>query len=376
MTPLISTRLAALSPRPDNASIAGSRSAPTEYSLCPSLFGPPLGGPPSFLDSKPSDPMTPDPTQNTRPSMPIHDAATRIFRTEDNTLASDAHIKNKIVANYKQPCVVANQLDISFRRTAPGFPDIVPDHQISDFILFGGFVVDDHQSGAAIFGQHWKSGGRPDHQRRPDRNKQVAMLGKLGGAAHRVFRHRLTERDGGGLHRLVADGAVGCTACCVEALPDPRKIVSMSAANAAGVGRIAVQLDDVFDREARYLMQIVDVLGDDGGNLAGLVERGQRAVTAPRLCCGKGRLHRKAPPPCLVAGILAGDEFIKRNRAVAGPQSAGRAEIGNSAFGRNTCAGEGKDGGGLGDHVAELLHPAAKIRCDHWNYPNVWPRSL
>src|SRR6266481_267657 len=109
MTPLISTRLAALSPRPDNASIAGSRSAPTEYSLCPSLFGPPLGGPPSFLDSKPSDPMTPDPTQNTRPSMPIHDAATRIFRIKDNTPASVVHKKNKFAASYEQPCVPANQ---------------------------------------------------------------------------------------------------------------------------------------------------------------------------------------------------------------------------------------------------------------------------
>src|SRR5882757_712750 len=156
-----------------------------------------------------------------------------------------------------------------------------------------------------------------------------------------------------------------CSSDLVEALPDPRKIVSMSAANAAGVGGVAVQFDDVFGREARYLMQIVDVLGDDGGNFAGLVERGQRAVTASRLCCGKGRLHRKAPPPRLVAGIPAGDEFIKRNRTIASPQSAGRAEIGNSAFGRNTRAGEGKNGGGLGDHVAELFHPAAKIRCDH-----------
>ena len=93
-----------------------------------------------------------------------------------------------------------------------------------------------------------------------------------------------------------------------------------------------MQLDDVFGREARYLMQIVDVLGDDGGNLAGLVERGKRAVTASRLGSGKGRLHRKAPPPCFVARILAGNEFIKWNRAVAGPQSAGRAEIGNSAW--------------------------------------------
>src|ERR1700730_17664023 len=104
MAPLISTRLAAASPRPESASIAGSRSTPAENSLEPSLPGPvkPDGAPPSFLDSKPSDPMTPHPTQNTRPSMPHHDAATRIFRIKDNTPALDAHIKNKFVGGYEQ----------------------------------------------------------------------------------------------------------------------------------------------------------------------------------------------------------------------------------------------------------------------------------
>ena len=94
-----------------------------------------------------------------------------------------------------------------------------------------------------------------------------------------------------------------------------------------------MQLDDVFGGEARDLMQIVDVLGDDGGDFAGLVERGQRAMTASRLRRGEGRLHRKAAPPCLVACIRAGDEFVERDRPVAGPQSARRAEIGNAAFG-------------------------------------------
>src|SRR4051794_17634101 len=98
MTPLISTRLAAASPRPAKASTAASRSAP-ENSFGPSLEGPvPLGAaPPAFLDSNPSDPMTPDPTPhlrpaifrdsagNTRPSMTIHDDATRILRIKDNT---------------------------------------------------------------------------------------------------------------------------------------------------------------------------------------------------------------------------------------------------------------------------------------------------
>ena len=122
-----------------------------------------------------------------------------------------------------------------------------------------------------------------------------------------------------------------------------------------------MKLHDMLCRETRYLMQIVDVLGDDGRNLAGLVERGQRAVTAPGPRRGEGRLHRKTPPPCLVPRIGTGDEFIERDRTVAGPQSAGRTKIGNAAFGRNAGAGKGNDGGGLGDHVAELFHAAAKI---------------
>ena len=109
------------------------------------------------------------------------------------------------------------------------------------------------------------------------------MLGKLGGAAHLVFRHRLPERNGRSLHRLIAGGAVWRTAARLEALLDPRKIVSLSAADTAGVGGVAVQFDDVIRREARYLMQIVDVLGDDSGNLAGFVKRGERAMTASRL---------------------------------------------------------------------------------------------
>src|SRR5471030_2449507 len=103
MTPEISTRLAAVSPRPEIASIAGSRSAPAANSPGPILFGTdPPGGPPSFLDSNPSDPMTPDPTHhlrpaflddgagNTRPSMMIHDDATRISN-QKITLPLAAH---------------------------------------------------------------------------------------------------------------------------------------------------------------------------------------------------------------------------------------------------------------------------------------------
>ena len=71
----------------------------------------------------------------------------------------------------------------------------------------------------------------------------------------------------------------------------------MSAADAAGIGGVAVQLDDMLRRKTRRLMQIIDVLGHDRGNLAGPVQRSERAVTAPRPRGGEGGFHRKAPVP-------------------------------------------------------------------------------
>src|SRR5450759_3702983 len=109
---------------------------------------------------------------------------------------------------------------------------------------------------------------------------------------------------------------------------DPRKLVGPAAADAAGVSGIAMQFDDVFGGKPRYLMQIIDVLGDDGRDFSRSVERGERAMAASRLCRGKGRLHRKAPPPCFGSGLGTGDEFVERDRAVAGPKSAGGAKIG------------------------------------------------
>src|SRR3954452_19804783 len=56
------------------------------------------------------------------------------------------------------------------------FPDVVVDHQVGEVVLLGRLVIDDHEPGAAVFGQHRKACGRPDHQRRSDGEKQVAML--------------------------------------------------------------------------------------------------------------------------------------------------------------------------------------------------------
>src|SRR4029453_15098971 len=94
MTPDISTRLAAASPSPDNASTAGSRCAPVVYSPGPSLFCPvpPDGGTPTFLAPNSSAPCTPGPTHSKKavhrrhrgpehaPNHDHHDNAARISR--------------------------------------------------------------------------------------------------------------------------------------------------------------------------------------------------------------------------------------------------------------------------------------------------------
>src|SRR5215207_3459284 len=112
-------------------------------------------------------------------------------------------------------------------------------------------------------------------------------------------------------------------------------------------------------------MQIVDVLGDDRRDLAGLVERGQRAMPAAGLGRSEGLFHRKAPPPGLGPRRSAGNEFVERDRAVTRPQAAGRAEIRNAAFGGNAGSGKGNDTRRFGDHVAELLDAATQILGNH-----------
>src|SRR5580700_9796385 len=78
------------------------------------------------------------------------------------------------------------------------------------------------------------------------------------------------------------------------------------------------------------------------------------------------RLHGKAPPPRFVPRRPAGDELIKRNRPVAGPQPARRAEVGNAALGRNPRAGKRNDNVGFGDHLAEPLHATPDVRSNHY----------
>src|SRR5438270_532731 len=64
----------------------------------------------------------------------------------------------------------------------------------------------------------------------------------------------------------------------------------------------------------------------------------QMAAAGPR--GGEVLLHGKAPPPRLVARVLARDELIERDRLVRRPNPARRTEIRDAAFGRDAGSGE------------------------------------
>ena len=102
-------------------------------------------------------------------------------------------------------------------------------------------------------------------------------------------------------------------------LAHPDKLVALAAIEAQSEGRVAVQFDDMFRRDARGLMQIVDVLRDDRRHLAGAIEAGERPMAPARLGVAELVVHGEAPPPGFVARLLARQELVERDRPVLGP---------------------------------------------------------
>ena len=103
-----------------------------------------------------------------------------------------------------------------------------------------------------------------------------------------------------------------------------------------------MQLDDVFGRDARGLMEVVDILGDDRTHLAGAIKASESEMPAAGLCLRELLLHGKAPAPSLVTHLLARQKLVERDRPVLRPQSARGTKVWNSALGRNPRAGEGQ----------------------------------
>ena len=111
--------------------------------------------------------------------------------------------------------------------------NVIADDKVGNFVEFGRFAIDNHQTSAVSFGQQGKSGGRPDHQGRTDCEKKITVKRELLGAAHFPFRHCLPEGDCRCLDVSTAIRAIGRTLICIcELLSHPRQFEPLGAIEA------------------------------------------------------------------------------------------------------------------------------------------------
>ena len=145
------------------------------------------------------------------------------------------------------------------------------------------------------------SSGKPaagiDHQRRAQHQEEVAGQRLDLGALHRGLRHRLAERDGGGLDDAAARAARGQVAGGLVERLQLGQLVAQAAFQAGGVAGVAVQLDHPVGRHAGGLVQVVDVLGDHRLRLAGGDQPGDGVVAGVGLARRSSRRGRRRRGP-------------------------------------------------------------------------------
>jgi hypothetical protein len=72
---------------------------------------------------------------------------------------------------------------------AESVADVIADDQISQIIEFGWLAIDNDESRTVPFGHQGESRRRPNDERRPYREKQIAILAQLLGSFHCFRRH-------------------------------------------------------------------------------------------------------------------------------------------------------------------------------------------
>ena len=146
----------------------------------------------------------------------------------------------------------------------------------------------------------------------------------------------------------------------LEACAHPIQLVARPAVEAGRIGAVAVELDHLISRDARLLLQAVDVLRDDGRHLPRGDERGQCEMAAARARAAIEVVHRELAPPRLAARLGAADIGLERDRLVLEPGASGRAEIRHAALGRDAGAGEARDHARAADEHDEILDLVGK----------------
>jgi hypothetical protein len=150
----------------------------------------------------------------------------------------------------------------------------------------------------------------------------------------------LTERDGGRLDDAAAGAANGQRAACEKDLADGLEFVAGAALEAGGIGGVSVQFDHLLGGDARFLVQPVDVLGNDGAGRAAPYQFRNRFVTPVGLGRGNGLVAVELSRPVLAPGVGRFHELAEVDGTVTLPDSAGASEIGDSGFGADAGARE------------------------------------
>ena len=247
------------------------------------------------------------------------------------------------------------------------------DDEIGDVVELGRLAVEDDEPRAvASWPCSGKSGRRPDHERRADREKQIAGQRQRFGAPHRRLRHRLAEGD---RRRLDVAAAVRA----VRRLPVRPSKSFRDPARARSAGRNRGRSRRWCCRaarprrpasNARGLVQIVDVLRDHRRRLAGPIEAGERQMAAR-----PAALSKTAPPWRTAAARTSSRiSWLAMNSSngigwYLGPEAAGRAEIRNAAFGGDAGAGERHDRARACDQVAQALSAVSRSGANR----AIWP---
>ncbi len=202
--------------------------------------------------------------------------------------------------------------------------------------------VHDHQPSARFLGVDRHVGRRVHDERGSHYQEHAGCRGAPLGLLHRQRRHGLPEEDGVGLDDPATGGTSRHVLPGLQPLLDRVPRDTGATVEAAHASRVAVQLDDLLGRDARPLVQVVDVLGHDAvqesepiegsDGLVGRVRPGtpDRPVQLPT--------HRPVPPAPLGRGheALVGEVL----GTVAGPDPGRAAEVRNAGFGGDARPGE------------------------------------
>ena len=212
-------------------------------------------------------------------------------------------------------------------------PDLASEHDVGEAVHVGRAGVDDDDASAGGLRRRHAVGGRVDAERRADGQQEVALLADLQRPLDDLRHQRLTERDGVALE----DAAALEARRILLAGPDPLERLghrpAVVATPAPCPPHRAVDLDHQLDVGAGLLVQAVDVLGDDGVQLAPALQLDDRVVATVRLGPPPG--IGSAVAPGLPADVGIGEVVLERRRLLGagflvqtpcGPRKSGMPE--------------------------------------------------